>query len=249
MRTLLLVPLLALFAAAADADAQRGQQGPETVRQTNEYANYVHFQPEWKSYPKNLIVDITADWVREVGPDSPEPDITKHGANRQLGALQYVNSKPVVSVSYDYMDCQPQWFHYVKTGLDFLGEHLGQHGPREAKNGAYPDAVQAELLKDGFAQFVPICTSRDHTNYDYTIHINDDTIGFDAYFVPSLAEQWDYFLYPEHFEHYEGCSAINYQRFEGTCEGVSADSGLLIVIPDELSRPTTKITVKLTEAY
>jgi len=37
------------------------------------------------------------------------------------------------------------------------------------------------------------------------------------------------------------------QKFSGQCDGVDKNSGLLIVIPDELSRPMTKISVKLTE--
>lgn len=221
------------------------------ISQTNEYANYVHFQPEWKSYPRNLIVDVTTTWEREIIPgEEEESDITKHGAKQRQNGLQYVNSKPVVAVQYDYRDCESQWFHYAKTGLDFIGHSLNFFEENSSiPNSSYSDELQKQKLLNGFAQFVPICTSKESTNYDYTISVNDDTFGFDVYFVPSYVQQWYYFLYPENFEHYsdEGCFANNFQKFSGTCNGVNKDGGLLIVIPDELSRPMTKISVNLNE--
>ena len=221
------------------------------ISQTNEYANYVHFQPEWKSYPRNLIVDVTTTWEREVIPGEEEQsDISKHGAKQRQNGLQYVNSKPVVAVNYDYRDCESQWFHYAKTGLDFLGSNLALYNePSSIPNTAYSDQLQNKKLQNGFAQFIPLCTSQDFTNYEYTVSINDKNIGFDAYFVPSYVQQWYYFSYPEKFEYYtnDECFGNNFQKFSGKCSGVDKNGGLLIVIPDELSRPMTKISVKLVE--
>lgn len=218
--------------------------------QLNEYSNYVHFQPEWKSYPRNLIVDVSTTWERQIILGSGEkPDISKYGAKQRQNSLQYVNSKPVVAVQYDYRDCQSQWFHYAKTGLDFIGNQIELFGENKSiPNTAYSDELQKQKLQDGFAQFIPICTSKKSTSYEYTISINDDDIGFDAYFVPSYIEQENYFSSTKDFEHYsqEGCNVINHQKFSGTCN-VNKDGGLLIIIPDELSRPMTKISVKLTE--
>ena len=222
------------------------------VTQVNEYSNYIHFQPEWKSYPRNLIVDISTTWDRQIIPgQEQEPDISKYGAKQRQNTLQYINSKPVVAVQYDYRDCQSQWFHYAKTGLDFIGNQFGLYLESEKSivNTAYSDKLQKQKLQDGFAQFVPICTSKESTSYDYTISVNDDTIGFDVYFVPSEIQQWNYFLYPENFEYYadDDCYGNNFQKFSGTCSNVEKNSGLLIIIPDELSRPMTKISVELTE--
>ena len=116
-------------------------------------------------------------------------------------------------------------------------------------NSAYSDESQKQKLQNGFAQFVPICTSKESTNYEYTVSVNDKTIGFDVYFVPSPVQQWYYFLFPENFEHYsnDGCFANNFQKFSGECSSVDKNSGLLIVVPDELSRPMTKISVNLVE--
>ena len=236
-----------------DVDASRNSKisTPATMTtQLNEYSNYVHFQPEWKSYPRNIIVDVSTTWERQIISGSGEKeDISKHGAKQRQNSLQYVNSKPVVAVQYDYRDCQSQWFHYAKTGLDFIGNHLESFGKnKQIPNSAYSNEAQKQKLRDGFAQFIPICTSKKTTTYEYTISINDDTLGFDAYFVPSNSEQENYFSQYENFEHYEqeGCTVNNHQKFSGTCS-VDRNAGLLIVIPDELSRPMTEISVKLTE--
>ncbi len=247
-----LAVLFSINVAFDDAFATfRESRDTVKISQTNEYANYVHFQPEWKSYPRNLIVDVTTTWDREVIPGEEEQsDITKHGAKQRQNGLQYVNSKPIVLVQYDYRDCESQWFHYAKTGLDFLGYQLELFRDKGSiPNTAYSNESQTQKLENGFAQFVPICTSKESTDYKYTVSVNDDAIGFDVYFVPSYVQQWYYFLYPENFEHYsdDGCYANNFQKFSGTCNNVDKNSGLLIVIPDELSRPMTKVSVKLTE--
>ncbi|MCE2505332.1 MAG: hypothetical protein J4F36_02405 [Nitrosopumilaceae archaeon] len=250
----LIVGFTILFSVLAVDDAFgtfRESRNTIKINQTNEYANYVHFQPEWKSYPRNLIVDVTTTWEREVIPgEEQQSDISKHGAKQRQNGLQYINSKPVVAVQYDYRDCESQWFHYAKTSLDFLGYQLDMFRENDSiPNSAYSDESQKQKLQNGFAQFVPICTSKESTNYKYDVSVNDDTIGFDVYFVPSYVQQWYYFLYPANFEYYsdDGCFANNYQKFSGQCNGIDKNGGLLIVIPDELSRPMTKISVKLTE--
>ena len=248
-----LLSFFVVFGLIDDADASRNSNVSTSnvvTTQINEYSNYVHFQPEWKSYPRNMIIDVSTTWERQIVSGSGEKsDISKHGAKQRQNSLQYVNNKPVVAVQYDYRDCQSQWFHYAKTGLDFIGSHLELLGEnKDIQNRAYSDESQKQKLREGFAQFIPICTSKEFTSYEYTISINDDAIGFDAYFVPSSVEQEDYFSPHENFEYYdqEGCKANNYQKFSGTCN-VDKNAGLLIVVPDELSRPMTKISVKLTE--
>lgn len=258
IRKLSIVAFLALsffvvFDSFDDANASKNSRistSDIVTTQINEYSNYVHFQPEWKSYPKNLIVDVSTTWERQIiSGEGEKPDITKHGAKQRQNSLQYVNSKPVVAVQYDYRDCQSQWFHYAKTGLDFIGNHIESLGEnRQIPNIAYSDESQKQKLQEGFGQFIPICTSKDYTSYDYTVSINDDAVGFDAYFVPSKVQQENYFTSPEDFEYYtqKGCNVTNHQKFSGTCD-VGKDAGLLIIVPDEMSRPMTKISVKLTE--
>lgn len=221
-----------------------------TTNQINMYSNYVHFQPEWNSYPRNLIVDVSTSWEREfVLGQEDKSDITKSGAKQKQNTLQYINGKPVVNVQFDYRDCESQWIHYARTGLFFLGNQLEEYKPKSIPNVTYSNEEQRQKLANGFATFVPICTSKESTNFEYTVSINDKNIGFDVYFVPSYIHQWSYFLYPQYFEYYspEGCSAHNFQKYSGFCNQVDKNSGLLIVLPDEFSKPVTKITVELTE--
>ena len=77
---------------------------------------------------------------------------------------------------------------------------------------------------------------------------HDENIGFDVYFVSSQDQVVSY-LTTDSFEYYsqEECFAQNFQKYSGFCNQVDKNSGLLIVIPDELSRPMTKISVELTE--
>ena len=53
----------------------------------------------------------------------------------------------------------------------------------------------------------------------------------------------------EKFDFYmnDGCFGKNYRSFSGTCENVNQESGLLIIIPDNLDRYLTKIKVNLHE--
>ena len=229
------------------------QNSHKVKQQVNKYANYIHFQPEWNSYPSNLIFEISTSWQREIDSTTQEESgLYSQGAKNRKNTLQYVNGKPFIEVQYDYIDCKYQWIHYSKIGLDFLenqfGFLLGYHKQSE-QNSSYPNNLQQTKLKDGFAQFIPICTSKDTTSYDYTVSINDDDLGVDVYFVPAYREKWDYFYEKSYFDYYSspGCFGQNYQSFSGTCKGVDANAGLLIVIPDELSKPLTKISIKLEE--
>jgi hypothetical protein len=247
---LLMTSIGLIFSENAYGD-YRNSRDLTKIIQVNEYSNYVHFQPEWKSYPRNLIVDVSATWDREiVSGQEQKSEISKYGAKERKNTLQYVNGKPVVAVQYDYRDCQHQWFHYAKVGLDFFGNRFGSlmgYDNQSIPNDVYSDQLQKEKLQDGFAQFVPICTSKEFTNYEYEVSVNDDKIGFDVYFVTAENQEWNYFHSPENFDYYSNCFGHNFQRFSGTCSEVGKNSGLLVVIPDELSRPMTKISVNLTE--
>ena len=68
-------------------------------------------------------------------------------------------------------------------------------------------------------------------------------------FVPSKNELKNYMENFENFTHYQtdGCFGKNYMSFNGFCENVSSNSGLLIIIPDELTLSLTRVTVNLHE--
>lgn len=69
------------------------------------------------------------------------------------------------------------------------------------------------------------------------------------YFVKSLEERTDFFAIEQSFDYYDDkdCFAQNKQSYSGTCKNISKNSGLLVVIPDELVPWITKFTVNLYE--
>ena len=111
----------------------------------------------------------------------------------------------------------------------------------------YDKSQQQIKIKDGYVQFIPICTSKDTTSYDYSIKTDNNDLGFDTYFVSSVLERDNFFSH--NFDYYKksGCFAQNKQSYSGTCNDVEKNSGLIIVFPDELNPWVTKVTVNLYE--
>ena len=223
--------------------------------QVNKYLNYVHFQPDWKSYPGNLIFDITNIWNRtDVGPPLVENE-SQRGARTNVNDLQYLDGKPYLEVQYDYIDCNYQWIHYARSGLDALGSKLDYLAGKQLDSDHHSALFSLIPVSDRYdsetssyySQFIPICTSKDTTTFDYGIRIDDDSKGFDVYFVPSINERSDYHNNRDDFTYYAGCSGLGYNSYSGTCRDVDKHSGLVVVIPDTLDKPLTKISVKLKE--
>jgi hypothetical protein len=84
--------------------------------------------------------------------------------------------------------------------------------------------------------------------YEFTVSINDKNTAFDVYFIPSEIELRNY-LEDRSFTFYtkEGCFAINHNSFSGICNNVEKNSGLLVVIPDNLKLSLTKVKISLHE--
>ena len=240
------------------------QDSERYVQQLNKYANYVHFQPEWKSYPYNVIFDVSTSWSKKVEPvtDNAE-EFEDRGAKSRVNSLQFTNGKPFVEVQYDYTDCKYMWIHYSATALHFLnhqvGFFMGNQKNSDPNSAYYPTIpnedhslqVQQEKLREGFAQFIPICTSNEITSYEYAIKSDEKDMAFDVYFVPSVVEKWNYFNNKSEFKHYteEGCYGQNFKSYSGSCNNVSENGGLLVVVPDEFSKPVTKFSIKMQEKW
>ena len=117
------------------------------------------------------------------------------------------------------------------------------------ENESYDESEQELKIREGFSQFIPICTSKETTSYDYSIKTDSSKVGFDVYFVSSIEEREDFHESSNDFEFYtkDGCFAKNKKSFSGFCDDVNKNSGLLIVIPDDLEKPLTKVVVTLKE--
>ncbi len=175
--------------------------------------------------------------------------------------VRSVHGKSYILVQHDNTDCHDVWEpHYARFGADVIRHqieylagkqkspdpNITMYTPVKSKQG---DKEHEDELKTGFSQFIPICTSKDTASFDYSVRINDESVGFDVYFVPSVSEQVNYDEQNGKFKHYEDveCFGKNYVSFSGSCENVDENSGLLIVVPDTLSLPLTKLDVYLYE--
>ncbi len=231
----------------------------------NKYSIYIHLQPEWKSYPRNIIFDVTTVWTNpESSTNNPffDPDIdVRPKTEYNINELQYVNDKPYVELKHEFSDCKNEWKpivyrHWVDTVRRQFSYLMGSQKNSDPYVVVYPKISNKEYdlseqktkLGSGYSHFIPICTSKDVTSYDYSVKINDEKLGFDVYFVPSIEEPENY-LKNTNFNHYQddGCFGKNFQRFSDTCENINHDSGLLIIVPDELNNSVTKITINLHE--
>ena len=233
----------------------------------NKYSIYVHFQPEWNSYPRNLIFDVTNVWEKndsnvKFGGTFDESIPLKTIGSYNYNEIQYINDKPFVELKHGFSDCKDSWrpilYRYaidtLRTQIEHIqGEQLSSDPYiskfRITENSRYTLEEQSSKIKSGYVQFIPICSEKKNTNYEYSVRINDDNLGFDVFFVTSKHELDNYINNSTSFDFYkkDGCLGHNYSSFNGVCDDVGANSGLLILIPDELSNSLTTVTVNLHE--
>ena len=233
----------------------------------NKYSIYVHLESEWKSYPGNVFYEITNVWsnpnpesgfsVFNYDPSIQTSLVTDHNYNQ----LQYQNQKSFIELKHEYSNCESSWkpilYRYAidtfRNNLEFMQGKQLNNDPYvqifpDIPNSKYNSEKQEEMTKESFVQFIPICTAKDITSYDYSVSINDENIGFDVYFVNSK-DQLENYLLNKSFTFYSqpDCFAKNQHSFSGTCRDVGSESGLLIVVPDNLDLSLTKIKVNLHE--
>lgn len=225
----------------------------------NKQSVYVHLQQEWKSYPRNIVYDITNVWSQAEAKHLSSQTRLQMAKETNVDELRHVHGKSYILIQHDNTDCHDVWEpHYARFGADVIRHqieyvsglqtnpdpNITMYAPIKSKQDQLEHDSQ---IKSGYSQFIPICTEKETTSFDYAVRINDSLVGFDVYFVPSAQEQENYDSGNSKFQYYDGCSGINYSSFSGTCDDVEKGSGLLIVVPDNLSAPLTKFDVWLYE--
>ena len=225
----------------------------------NKYDIYVHLQPEWESYQKNIIFEITNSWYKT---DSSETKSEKKYVSHNYNELQHLGEKSYVELKHSFSSCQDEWqpmlyrkvVDTVRHEIEFVQGKQLSSDPEislypDIENKSYDTEDQLLKIKNGFSQFIQICTSKETTSYDYSIKTDSSDVGFDVYFISSIDEQNDFHDSEDDFDFYfvESCYGQNKKSFSGTCHNVGKNSGLLIIIPDELDKPLTKISVTLKE--
>lgn len=227
----------------------------------NKQSVYVHLLQDWRSYPGNIVYDITNVWS-QTSEQALRPEARLEMAKEtSVDEVRSVHGKSYTLVQHDNTNCHDVWEpHYARFGADVIRHQIeylaGKQKSPDPNITLYvpvkskqDDLKHEDELKTGFSQFIPICTSKDISSFDYSVRINDDSVGFDVYFVPSASEQANYDGQNGKFKHYEGdgCFGKNYVSFSGACDNVDKNSGLLIVIPDDLTLPLTKMDIYLYE--
>lgn len=227
----------------------------------NKQSVYVHLQPGWNSYPGNIVYDITNVWSRNPGEESLSSEARLAIAKQtNVDEILYTHEKPYILVQNSNSNCHDSWEpHYARFGADVIRHQIEYvNGLQKSSDpnitlytplSSKQDSAEHDLqITSGYSQFIPICTSKNSTSFDYSVKINDETVGFDVYFVPSIKEQ-ENFDSNSKFQHYTDgqCFGKNYVRFSGTCNNVGRNAGLLIAIPDNLTSPLTKIEIWLYE--
>ncbi len=232
----------------------------------NKYSIYIHLQSDWKSSPGNILFDITNVWSNpNLESDAKNLSLTPSDISTltdyNSNQLQYQRQKSFVELQYEFSDCSLNWkpisYRYaidnIRNKIELIQGTQLNDDPYVSlfpniQNQKYDIETQRDFVKDGYVQFIPICTVNESTSYEYAISLNDGNIAFDVYFIPSKNEMTNY-LNSDSFRFYtqDGCSAQNYHSFSGICENVGKDSGLLIVLPDNLELALTKVKISIHE--
>ena len=232
----------------------------ETQEVINKYSVYVHLLSEWESDSKNIIFDVTNSWHKSDKISDVNHVFDAKSKEYNINQLHEINGKSYVELKHEFSNCEEEWQPMLyRKAVDTVRHEIeyvqGQQLSTDPNVSVYPnienrnyDNLDQQLkIKNGFAQFFPICTSKDITSYNYSVKTDNKDLGFDVYFVSSSDQRenfgnskFDYYVEP-------GCFGQNKQSYSGTCSNIKKDGGLLVIFPDELKPWTTKVTVNLYE--
>jgi len=231
---------------------------------------YVEPLPNYASYATNVMDLSTTAW-EDANDDLEFIEVTSpEQANFQV---QWVKEFGVEHVGYAY----GSWFIEVGLGdsncgtgmwqpysekytthimTHEIGHVLGWDHVDDPDSIMYPVALNWEYgivetsktLTNDYGYFSPICTSKDSATFNWQVSSDDPTYGFDVYFVPSI-EEFDSWVEDGTFSYFDdaGCFAENMISVGGTCEGVTSESGLLVLMGDKATEPLTEITLNVQE--
>ncbi|NND86066.1 MAG: hypothetical protein HKM23_01800 [Nitrosopumilus sp.] len=232
----------------------------ETQQVVSKYSVYVHLLSEWQSDSKNIIFDVTNSWHKPEKASNENFVFDAASKEYNKNQFQEINGKSYVELKHEFSECQEDWQPMLyRKAVDTVRHEIeylqGKQLSTDPKISVYPDienrnydnSEQHLKIKNGFVQFFPICTSKEITSYDYSIKTDNEDLGFDVYFVSSSKERQNFASSEFNFYQEPSCFGQNKQSFTGTCKNINKDSGLLVILPDELKPWTTKVIINLYE--
>ncbi len=233
------------------------------------YNVYVEPLPEWADYAVNVMYKSTNAWS-EANPDlgfylADDPSSADFVVKwvKEFGAehVGYAYGNQFIEVGLGDSNCLGSWQPYSEDYISQIMMHEIGHilglGHTDdindimfpiASNTEYGITVQEVTLTNNHAYFAPLCTTRDVTTFSYSVSTDDPEYGFDVYFVPSVQSLEDWSVV-DSFSYYseESCYGENYLIYGDTCENVSGEGGLLVVMGNQLTNPLTTITIQMQE--
>ena len=256
---LALLALAPLSACVWDAHAQTYE---------TRYA-YVEEIPEWAPHADGAMDEAIQYWkdrlpaVRLRVTEDPEQADFRVQWVKEFGAERsgFAWGDHFVEVGLGDSNCDGRWSpyssrHVAEIVAHEIGHVLGYEHSDDwwdvmhpvVPNVEYGHVEQEVRTAAGYGHFVVFCTYRDVSSFDYRVSIDDPAGGLHVYAVPdsSALDRW---IEGEPFEFYAGASCFgeDYQSYAGSCDGMSAGSGLLILSPDALAEPLAWISVQFEE--
>ena len=237
------------------------------------FAQNVYIQidelPEWADYASNVMYLSTEAWKEAneglefwVVENSSDADFrvkwVKDFGGEYVG---YAYGNQFIEVGLGDSNCLNKWNPYSEKYISHIMKHeighiFGHEHDNNPDSIMYPIALNLEYglveeeyrLTEGYGQFIPFCTIKDLTSYDFSISTTDETYGFDYYIIPSINE-FDKWVEGKVFQHYSNkdCFGEGWLTISGTCKGVSAGSGIMVLVDSELTTPLVTITVQKLE--
>ncbi len=235
----------------------------------DDYYVYVDELPDYAEFAVNVLYESTLYWEEQIPGlhfylvDDPTDANFRVQWVKEFGVehVGYAFGNKFIEVGLGDSNCIDSWTPFSANHVSNIVKHeighiLGFDHSTDKNDIMYPVALSHEygLVKndypfvENYGYFVPFCTSKPVTSFDYEISTDDPVYGFDVYFVPS-ADSLQKFGDNEPFEYYadESCYGKNYLSYGGTCESVSGDGGIMIFTHDTLSNPLTTITLQYEE--